>query len=320
MRKPILTASISIPRLDSLDVARGIALIAMATYHLSWDLELFGYLPAGTAGSGFLKFYARGIATSFLFMVGFSLVLATRNGVKWRSFLMRLAQVGGAALVISLATYFAVPDGWIFFGILHHIAVASLTGLIFIRLPWGLVLVAAVAAFAVPYLGLISTESHWLSLIGLNTTPPNSNDFVPLLPWLSASLTGIAAAKIATANSWLQALARPKATKAPARQLKLLGRHSLVFYLVHQPVLIGLVWLATQIAPPNANAVGAGFQLECKQVCQQQFNEKQCQTYCTCFETVLTENAAQSSQLPVEVQVKAASEMCTKLMQQKTNP
>jgi uncharacterized membrane protein len=306
---------ITIPRLHSLDVARGLALLAMATYHFSWDLELFGYVSSGTASSGFLKYYARAIASSFLFMAGFSLVLATINGVKWPLFLKRLAMVGGAAFIISLATYFAVPDGWIFFGILHHIALASLIGLLFLRLHWVLVLLAALFAFALPFFDVIATASPWLVFVGLFATPPNSNDFVPLFPWLSASLAGIAVAKLVLANDWLDILTLPKAIDAPTRPLKFLGQHSLVFYLVHQPILIGLLWLATQIVPPAPNAVGAEFQLECKQVCEQQFNEKQCQTYCACFEIEMTDNAAQWSQLPAQDQTRMISNKCTIVMQ-----
>jgi uncharacterized membrane protein len=310
-RQNVQTSS-PISRIDGLDVARGIALIAMASFHFSWDLELFGFFEPGTASGGFLKYYARGIATSFLFIVGFSLVLATLNGVKWRSFLKRLTQVGAAALVISIATYYTVPDGWIFFGILHHITVASLIGLIFIRMHWAFALLAAAIAFALPYLGWIVIKAEWLSFLGLFSTSPSSNDFVPLFPWLAASLTGIAAAKIAVANNWIEKLGTPKAINTPARQLKFLGQHSLLFYILHQPVLIGLVWLASQIIPTTPNT--AAFQTECKAVCGQQFTKNQCLIYCNCFENELVGYAAQSTQLPANSQSKVISEKCTKIM------
>jgi uncharacterized membrane protein len=91
-----------------------------------------------------------------------------------------------------------------------------------------------------------------------------------------------------------------------------------LFYLVHQPVLIGLVWLFSQISPPALNS--ADFQSECSKVCEKQYAEKQCETYCNCFETELKKDAAQSSQLPAEDQSKVISEMCSKLMQQPDNP
>ena len=67
-------------RIGGLDTLRGLALIAMASYHFTWNLEYFGYLEPGTATTGLWKLYARGIATSFLFLAGFSLVFHQRQG------------------------------------------------------------------------------------------------------------------------------------------------------------------------------------------------------------------------------------------------
>ncbi|MGL4406180.1 MAG: heparan-alpha-glucosaminide N-acetyltransferase, partial [Notoacmeibacter sp.] len=212
MQKPA-----SIARIDGLDVARGIALLAMASYHFTWDLELFGFLETGTASSGWLKYYARAIASTFLFIVGFSLVLATQTGIKWQPFLVRLAQVGVAALAISAATFYVMPSAWIFFGILHHIVLASIIGLLFARLHWAFSLLAAAMAFCLPYLGLIETEAPWLTFVGLYSEQPNSNDFVPLFPWLAASLAGIAIAKFAGLQNWLTVLATYKTIQTPAR-------------------------------------------------------------------------------------------------------
>ena len=142
----------------------------------------------------------------------------------------------------------------------------------------------------------------------------NSNDFVPLFPWVSASLAGIGMARLAVAFGWIETLAKPKASATPALQLKFLGQHSLLFYIIHQPVLSGLVWLAAQIMPPTQNAVGAQFQEQCQAVCRQQFNEKQCNIYCACFEAELTDNAVQWSQLAAENKTEAISEVCSRKM------
>ena len=40
------------PRIEAIDLARGVALIAMAVYHFTWDLELFGYLEPGATAHG----------------------------------------------------------------------------------------------------------------------------------------------------------------------------------------------------------------------------------------------------------------------------
>ncbi len=137
-------------RIELLDLARGIALIAMASYHFTWDLEFFGYAPPGMTGFGGWKLYARCIASSFLFLVGVSLVIAHYNGIRWPGFWKRLAMVAGAAAAISAATYIFVPESFIFFGILHEIALASVLGLAFLRLPPLLTLAIAAAVSPCP--------------------------------------------------------------------------------------------------------------------------------------------------------------------------
>ena len=120
--------AISVPsrRLDRLDLLRGVALVAMTTFHFSWDLEFFGYAPAGLTSQPLFKWYARVIAFSFLVIAGISFALAHRNGINSRTFIKRLAQIGGAALLISIVTWYTTPDRFVFFGILHQIAAAAL--------------------------------------------------------------------------------------------------------------------------------------------------------------------------------------------------
>jgi len=83
-------------RIELIDLARGAALAAMAVYHFTWDMEFFSYVQAGTTAVGGWKIFARCIASSFLFLVGVSLFLAHRDGVRWPGFWRRLAMVGAA--------------------------------------------------------------------------------------------------------------------------------------------------------------------------------------------------------------------------------
>ena len=138
-------------RIPTIDIARGVALVAMAIYHFTWDMEFFGYAEAGLTSVGGWRLFARGIASSFLFLVGVSLYLGHARGIRWPGFLRRLAMVAGAAIAISIATYIAIPGGFIFFGILHQIALASLLGLLFLRLPTIVTFLAAVAVIVAPF-------------------------------------------------------------------------------------------------------------------------------------------------------------------------
>ena len=238
------------PRLPALDAARGLALIAMATYHFSWDLEFFGYLAPGSSTQGFLRIYARLIASSFLFLAGFSLVLAQYPTLRLQPFLRRLGVIIAAAAAISVATYWFTPDSWIFFGILHAIAVSSVIGLLFLKAPLIVTLVAAAVAFTLPaVLRSPSFDAPYFWFLGLSETLPRSNDYVPLLPWIGALLTGIALARFLIDRGRLDWIAR---LPAGPHWLRWGGRHSLTVYLLHQPVLIAGLFLASYVIPPPA--------------------------------------------------------------------
>lgn len=268
-------------RIGILDAARGIALIAMASYHFTWDLEFFGYVAPGTTTQGLWKLYARAIASSFIFMAGVSLVLAHYPTPKLQPFLKRLAMVAGAAIAITVATAIAVPDGIIFFGILHHIAAASVVGLVFLRLPPAVTAVAALAALAAPaYLRSAAFDAPYLLWVGLSEHLPRSNDYVPLLPWIGAFLFGITAARIARAAGWLQTLAA--LPQGPAI-LRFGGRHSLVVYLLHQPLLIAIVYLISIIVPPQKPDPMQSYLRSCEMSCQAEGSQADlCSRFCAC--------------------------------------
>lgn len=280
-------------RLGWLDIVRGIAILAMASYHFSWDLEYFGYLAPGTVGAGLFKYYARSIASSFLLLAGFSLVLGHFPHFRRRPFLARFGKIAAAAAVISVATWFAFPSGFIFFGILHAIAAASVIGLVFLRLPVALTLVAAVAAFIAPfYLRSAVFDAPALWWVGLSETLPRSNDYVPLLPWLAPFLVGIALGRIALAAGWLDRTA--PAERAPnrfAKGLAFAGRHSLPIYLIHQPLLFSLVALFAMVYPAPRPDPRPAFQSSCMATCTGDQTAAFCTRFCSCtLDRLVAEN------------------------------
>lgn len=268
-------------RIPLLDAARGVALLAMATYHLGWDFEFFGYMEPGTTTHGLWKLYARGIASSFLFLVGFSLVLAHVHGIRWKPFGKRLAMVAASAAAITIATSIAFPDSAVYFGILHAITAASLIGLAFLRLPVMVTLLAALAVVLAPHFLRSSTfDSVWLLWLGLAETPRRSNDYVPLLPWLAPVLIGIAAGRLSIRHHLLEKMAR---WQTMPRLLTLAGRHSLMFYLLHQLVLIAFVYLLSLVFPPPKPDPAQSYLGSCQISCTGGGNEAAfCQRFCGC--------------------------------------
>ncbi|MEM9277484.1 MAG: heparan-alpha-glucosaminide N-acetyltransferase [Pseudomonadota bacterium] len=229
-------------RIELLDFARGVALVAMTVFHFAFDLELFGVKEPGFISQPHWKYFARSIATSFLFLAGFSLYLAHCNGIRWGNWRWRMAKIIAAALVITVATYFATPNQYIFFGILHAIAFASVAGLLFFRFPWWSLVLLAGLVFSTRFWARTELlDAPWWFWTGLSQVTPISSDYVPVFPWFSAPLLGIAMAKLCMDRGWLETLAIPKLTSGPSRLLKFMGRNSLVYYLLHQPVMIALL-------------------------------------------------------------------------------
>ena len=232
-------------RILAIDVARTVAILMMVTFHFTYDLEMFGFIPSGTTTHGFWALFARATAGSFLFLVGFSLYLAHGQGIRWRSFSRRLAKVAGAAALVSAGTYLVMPNTFVYFGILHSISVASLLGLAFLRLPAVLTLVLGAAVIAFPnYVSFPALNSPFFYWTGLTTWWPPSIDYEPVFPWFGPTLLGIGTAKaLLGLMSGVLGPAAGAGQGGWARAVALPGRHSLLIYLVHQPILISAIWV-----------------------------------------------------------------------------
>jgi uncharacterized membrane protein len=232
-------------RVPLIDVLRGLALAAMAVYHFAWDLSFFSLAELGVTEQPLWIAFARSIAGSFLALVGVSLYLAHGGGVRWQGFVRRVAVIAFWALVISVASYLADPKGVILFGILHCIAVSSVLGIAFLRAPLPLVIAAAIGCLAAPAF-LTSPAFNGLGFVwlGLASDVLPSNDYNPLLPWFGMVLVGIAVARMIPRDKW----PAWQPHDVVNRTLALIGRHSLLFYLLHQPVLLGILFVVAKVA------------------------------------------------------------------------
>ena len=135
-----------------IDLARAAALAAMAGYHALWDLGFLQLTPENYALAPAGRVAAHLIAGSFLVLVGIGLVLMNGRSLQVRPTLRRFARIALAAAAITAATWVAFPGSYIFFGVLHCIALSSLLGLPFLRLPVWLVALCAALVLAAPHL------------------------------------------------------------------------------------------------------------------------------------------------------------------------
>jgi uncharacterized membrane protein len=278
-------------RIPLIDAARGAALLAMFVFHLTWDFSYFGYIDSQIVFERGFVVFGDTIGSTFLAIAGASLVLAHAPNFRPRAYWRHLAIIVVAAAAVSLATYVFIPDGFIFFGILHCIALASLIALPFLFLPWWAAALAAVFAIAAPRLFVspaFDAPMWWWT--GLSTFEPRTNDYRPILPWLGVLLCGVAFMKIGDRVGLRAFLARWQPRNVFSRGIVIGGRHSLAIYLVHQPIFFGLVYVVATIAPPQGASADARFLSSCRVQCQGAGQAQPiCSAVCTCLADELRE-------------------------------
>ncbi len=230
-------------RIAAIDAARGGALAGMVVYHLIWDFAHFGLVAPTLPFAPATRALSHLVASAFLALVGVSLALAHPHGLRRDAFLKRLALIAGAAALVTAASYAIDAHEPILFGILHCIAVASLIAALFVAAPpWAALIVGALAVAAPLALTSAAFNPPALVWLGLGTAAPTTLDWRPLLPWSGVVLIGLGVAQAAAPllAGWRWTAWRPM--RWPGRAFAFAGRHSLVIYLVHQPILFGLLW------------------------------------------------------------------------------
>jgi uncharacterized membrane protein len=237
--QPFAGSSARVPALDAL---RGLAVVAMVAYHFAFDLAWFRLIDANFYRDAFWLHSRTAILSSFLLVAGASLVLAQRDPAGRSRFWRHVVRIAACALAVTAASYVVFPRSFIWFGVLHAIALSLVLVRPLAMRPW-LCLALGVAVIAAGNLWTSPAfDTRALGWIGFATRKPVTEDYVPLFPWTGVMLVGIAAGHALVADRFriIAPLARLPAA------VGLLGRHSLLVYMVHQPVLLGLVWLAAR--------------------------------------------------------------------------
>ncbi len=226
-------------RFASIDMMRGAAILLMFIYHFSWDLTFFGYASFDLFNDPFWLIFARFIVAIILLVMGMAQIMARGRGtgLNAKVFSKRLGIILLCAAGVSGATYFVDAGSFVFFGILHHIALASILLIGAVRLPSAAIAVLTAFCFAAPWFlahGIFSAGS--LLWIGLSPVAPVSVDYVPLFPWFGIPLLGLLVGRAlvpgGTVLSW-------NPDHGLWHLVRCAGRHSLLLYMIHQPILFG---------------------------------------------------------------------------------
>ena len=240
-------------RLWEVDSLRGVAIIMMVIFHLMWDLWAFGVLPDVILYAGFWKCFQRTTASLFIVLVGVSLTLsyhralATRgpDGLYWK-FLRRGAMIFGLGMVITLVLWLLVwlaglHIGHVEFGILHLIGFSIAFAYPFLRFKWVNLFLWMAFFVAGYYIQSVHVDATWWVWLGLTPVRYTPVDFFPVIPWFGVVLLGVFLGNTFYPGGY-RGFVLPDLSRAyPVRLLDFLGRHSLLIYLIHQPILFALL-------------------------------------------------------------------------------
>lgn len=231
-----------------LDVIRGVVLLSMIVYHAMWDIvNILHYPLVWYSGMGAFV-WQQSICWTFILLSGFCWTLGRRP-------LRRGLTVLGASVLISVVTRIVMPSSRILFGVLNLIGVGMLLLIpadkLLRRLPPALGVAGSVFLFALTrnvqygHLGfgtwkLVDMppalyQNLFFAFWGFPPEGFYSSDYFPIFPWIFLFLAGYFLARllnIHTKNWRLLSFDCPP--------LRFLGRHSLVIYLLHQPLLYGI--------------------------------------------------------------------------------
>ena len=221
-------------RIDELDSLRATALVMMLISNFVSDLDYFGIMEVVKGD----KWWWLARVTAFLFVSisGISYFLAHQKEYDFMITLKRTQRLIFWAFAITLVTYFFAPDAYIRFGVLHLLALASIVAFPVARKP--------LYAFGIGVFLLVIPLSSNSNLVwlGLQETGTFAVDYFPLNPWLGIFFIFLSAAcKIYPAGKPVLSF------KWPEKWLWF-GRNTLIVYVIHQPILIGLLILSGNVS------------------------------------------------------------------------
>ena len=250
---------VSTRRYDAVDALRGLAVVWMTVFHFGFDLSHFGLWSQNFRLDPFWTTQRTVIVSLFLFCAGLGQAIAWHQGQSWMRFGRRWAQIAGCALLVSAGSLVMFPQSYIYFGVLHGMAVMLLIARC--TAGWGQRLwLTGLVALALPSLAHHLLTGPWVDAapwfdgrgvnwLGLISRKPFTEDYVPILPWLGILWWGLAAGRwlVTRKSSWMS-----WPLPAAFKPLAVLGRWSLSYYMLHQPLLIGLVmafvWVTSKTA------------------------------------------------------------------------
>jgi len=239
-------------RFVELDMMRGLAILVMVIFHLWWDLDYYGVLPLNQQVWQFNKL----VPALFLLLVGTCLVVsANKNQHKnaqerWnyeKHLILRGLKIFSLGMVLTTVSMLVIPGRPVMFGVLHCIGLSIIISVPFLRLRlkiynalFGVLIIFSgfvMSAFVVQY------PTFFHLAVGFHQAEvwKYTVDYFPLVPWFGVCLLGIALGDLLYKDNKRRFRLPDLSKYKPVTVFTWLGKHSLAIYLVHQPVIAGVL-------------------------------------------------------------------------------
>jgi uncharacterized membrane protein len=242
-------------RRPSLDMLRGVAVLWMTAFHFSFDLNHFGFIHQDFYRDPVWTVQRTCILSLFLFCAGFGQAIAVRAGQTWGRFFRRWMQVFLCALAVSAGSAFMFPNSWIYFGVLHGIALMLL--ICRASATWGRVVVGHRrlrgaaghwrTGFACCLAPAFCTRLTLAELAGPDQPQAHHRRLCSALALVGRDVVGHGYRAIGPVKASGHTGLPSADNTGPTAALAWVGRWSLSWYMLHQPLLIGLLALASRL-------------------------------------------------------------------------
>jgi len=216
-------------RIFEIDFLKATAIIMMVIFHIVYDLNEFIGIEVNYS-TGFWHWFGRIAAFLFILLAGINSGFSnnpTKRGII----------VLGFGVCVTMVTFIFLRNEYVRFGILHFLGVSMIASSYLKRINnWVLLIIATAIILSVNF-GSILTGTNPLIFFE-NIFGGTSIDYYPLFPYISLFIFGILAYKIFyyKRNSILNLNLKNKA-------IYLISKYSLFIYLIHQPIIIGVIFL-----------------------------------------------------------------------------
>lgn len=223
-------------RIELIDVIRGFCVIIIVIYHFLFDLAIFGFIPTSIIENLNNSFFTNLIAGTFIVICGISCYLSHNNQKRG----LKLAIL---ALIITITTYIYNSNFYIVWGIIHFLSFSVLTfnQNLFEKFKFNNFFPLILSILFIIFKQTISTmrfDISGLSIFGFTSNSFNSLDYFPIFPWLFLFYIGVYLGKELKNGNFSDFV-----YTFNIKFLSSIGKKSLLIYLLHQPILYGLIFI-----------------------------------------------------------------------------